>query len=206
MKRSDSRLFRRVTVVVILAWAIFPACRGYAQDDSAALMLEVSPVEGGSVNLSPGVHTFDRDSEVTLNATPKAGFQFVCWLGNVTNARNSSTSVFLDTPKIIIAVFERSKFDEVEVEQPPDLSAGGGGLRRSPGESGSRLSGAGGRRPPGGPSRPRQDVPVPDEDDTGEDPPAPIPEPASIAFMLAGALAIVKRSRRKNITNKTAII
>jgi hypothetical protein len=169
------------------------------------------------VNISPGVHIFDRDSQVALTATPKTGYQFVCWLGNVNDARASSTSVFLDNPKIVIAVFERSKFAFVEYEEPPDISAGGGGLYRSPTEAGSDGTGDGGRqqqkfhfpRPKTPdvpvPETPPPDVPVPD--DTQKDPPVPVPEPATVAFLLLGMLAMVKRPRKRDkVQNQKAII
>jgi len=199
---------------LVLLLCVVPA---YCQDESAALMLQVSPVDGGSVNLSPGVHIFDRDSQVTLTATPKTGYQFVCWLGNVSDARAGRTSVFLDNPKIIIAVFERSKFSFVEFEEDPDISSGGGGLFRSPTEAGSNGSGIGGNRPPKFnfprpktpdvpvPETPPGDVPVPD--DTEGDPPVPVPEPATVAFLLLGMLAMVKRPRRREkVQNPNDII
>jgi hypothetical protein len=202
-----SSLLARVATGGCFILLLCLAAPAYCQDESAALMLQVSPVDGGSVNLSPGVHIYDRDSQVLLTATPKTGYQFVCWLGNVADARASRTSVFLDTPKIIIAVFERSKFAFVEYEEDPDISAGGGGLFRSRTEEGSDATGGGGRRPlkyhfpkPKTPDVPVPETPPPDvpvPEDNEQDPPVPVPEPATITFVLAGLLAMTKRSRKR---------
>jgi hypothetical protein len=231
MIRSNSSLLARVAVGGCLILLLCLAAPAYCQDESAALMLQVSPVDGGSVNLSPGVHNYDRDSQVLLTATPKTGYQFVCWLGNVADARASSTSVFLDTPKIIIAVFERSKFAFLEYEEDPDVSAGGGGLIRSRTEAGSDATGEGGRRPqkyhyPNTPNEPIPEVPPPNVPETlppdvpvpetplpdvpvpqdNEEPP-PVPEPATVAFLLLGMLFMVKRPRRSDkVQHQNAII
>jgi hypothetical protein len=139
--------------------------------------------------------------------------------------------VFLDTPKIIIAVFERSKFAFVEYEEDPDISAGGGGLFRSQTEAGSNGSGDGGTRPqkfhsPNTPKEPIPEVPPPDVPETpppdvpvpetpppdvpvpedNEEPP-PVPEPATVAFLFIGMLFMVKRPRRRDkVQNPNAII
>lgn len=162
-------------------------------------MLEMSPVDGGTLNLSPGVYTYDRDAAVTLTAVPKPGYQFVYWVGNVDDATTSTTMVYLDSPKIVIAVFERSKFDLVEFEEGPEGSAGGGGLIRSGSDYAAGLEQAGGAKRPSKfhlpePPQPNEDVPVPEE---GEDFPVPVPEPATITFLLTGMLALAGRRRRQ---------
>lgn len=180
------------------------AVPAYCEQDGTALMLEITPPQGGYLNVAPGVHTYDRFAEVTLTATPKPGYQFVYWLGNVTDATTGTTTVFLDSPKIVIAVFERSKFDLVEFEEGPQGSSGGGGLVRSGGLSGTSLEQAiGGRRPPERhlPKIPH-DVPVPDK---GEgDIPVPVPEPATITLLFTGFLMLANRRRKgANTTEKT---
>lgn len=203
MKRmgSDSGL--------LVGWVICLFCLagpGYCEDGTA-LMLEVSPVNGGTLNPSPGVHNYDRNAAVTLTAVPKPGYQFVYWVGSVDNATTSTTMVFLDSPKIVIAVFERSKFDLVVLEEGPDTSGGGGRLIRSgpdydagPGRAG------GGRRPPSfrrpQPPEPGDDFPVPEKGNDvpvpeGEDFPVPVPEPATITILLTGMLVLAGRRHRR---------
>ncbi len=180
-------------------------CFSAQAEDGTSLMLEVTPAEGGYLNIAQGVHTFDIYAEVALKATPKPGYQFVCWLGSVSESSHSSTSVFLDSPKMVIAVFERSKFETLETDDALQVMNGGGGLVRSGGASDTSLEQAeGGRRPPEfrrpKPNTPNEDVPVPE--DNG-DPPVPVPEPATMTLLFTGLLMLANRRRKGvNITGK----
>lgn len=183
-----------VCCAILFLFLTLPA---YCQEDGTALMLEVTPSQGGYLNIAPGVHSYDMFAEVALTATPKPGYQFVCWLGSVTDATTGTTTVVLDSPKMVIAVFERSKFDFVKYEEEPQSSAGGGGLVRSGSGYNSSLEQAGGRRRPlpYHPPKPNEDVPVP-EDNGESDPPVPVPEPATVTLLCAGFL-MLSNYRRK---------
>jgi hypothetical protein len=200
MKRSGSKSSGFATAFGCAMLLFCLAGPGYGQDDSSALVLDVSPVNGGRVNLSSGVHIFDRDAEVTLIAVPNPGYQFVYWLGNVSNARASSTSVYLDSPKIVIAVFQRSKFEVVELEEGLLGSLGSGGLIPSRGDYGAGLEQAGGgRRPPSFhfPRIHQSNPPVP-PDNGEEDSPSPkVPEPATIVLFSAGLLSLANYRHRR---------
>jgi hypothetical protein len=179
------------------------AVPAYCEQDGTALMLEITPSQGGYLNIKPGVHTYDRFAEVTLTATPKPGYQFVYWMGNVTDATTGTTTVFLDSPKMVIAVFERSKFDLVEYEEEPQVSTGGGGLVQSGGASDTSLDQAIYRTRQPKFNQPNGDVPVP-EDNGESDPPVPVPEPATVALFCAGLLMLSNYRRKgKNTTEKT---
>jgi hypothetical protein len=164
-------------------------------DDGTALMMQLSPADGGKVNIEPGVHMYDKNSEVTLKAAPNPGYQFVYWVGNVAEPTSSSTSVLLDGPKIIIAVFEKSKFNILAGAESPQISVSNGSLYRSPVEQGFDAVGeivqhSQGIHTPGIPHK----VPVPN----GNDQPAPTPEPSSVLLLLAGGMfALSKRSRTR---------
>lgn len=174
----------------------------YCEQDGTALMLEITPSQGGYLNIAPGVHTYDMFAEVTLTATPKPGYQFVYWLGSVADATTGTTTVFLDSPKIVIAVFERSKFEMVGLEGDYMISGeGGGGLVAGGGEFDTSLEQAGGaKRPlPYHPPKPNEDVPVPEKA-----PPVPVPEPATVALFCAGLLMLANYRRKgANTTGKT---
>ncbi|MBN2019558.1 MAG: PEP-CTERM sorting domain-containing protein [Sedimentisphaerales bacterium] len=182
-------------------------------NSGTALLLQVTPAEGGSLNISPGVHMYDRDAEVTLSASPKPGYQFVCWQGRVKEAASSSTLVFLDSPKIVIAVFERSKFDLMEMaEEEAQVSGGRGGLYRSAGDIAAPLEQAiGGRRPHKWrwPKRPPDedeidDVPVPDDQGQSDVPVPSVPEPATVTLLFLGMAMLAKhRNRRTGEKHKT---
>jgi hypothetical protein len=181
------------------------AVPAYCDQDGTALMLEITPSQGGYLNIAPGVHAYDRFAEVTLIATPKPGYQFVYWLGNVTDATTGTTTVFLDSPKIVIAVFERSKFEMVGLEGDYMVGGeGGGGLVGGGGGFDTSLEQAGGAKRPliHHPPKPNEDVPVPEE---GEgDIPVPVPEPATITLLFTGFLMLSNRRRKGvNTTEKT---
>ncbi|MHC4207590.1 MAG: InlB B-repeat-containing protein, partial [Planctomycetota bacterium] len=73
------------------------------------LLLEQTPVKGGEITPVAGVHYFKPDSEVILTAVPKAGYKFIHWLGDVSDPTSANTVVYLNEPKVIIAVFEQAK-------------------------------------------------------------------------------------------------
>ena len=96
-----------LAIVVIVGGLAGPA---YCQTNGVALLLQQTPVQGGTLNLSMGVHNFELYTEVTLTAIAKPGYQFVYWLGDVRDSTSNNTTVYLDGPKIIIAVFERARY------------------------------------------------------------------------------------------------
>jgi len=195
MKRSNSKLW---SCAIIACCAIMLFCfsaQAAVQENGTALMLETSPVEGGYLNVPTGVHAYDMYADVTLKATPKPGYQFVCWLGSVSNSVTSSTTVFLNSPKMVIAVFERDEYATPADETGGDMmvgGSGGGGMSQSPGLSDSSNEGAEGK-----PDNPHYHHYTPPDNP----PPVPTPEPATIALFVTGALMLV--NRRKNGVNLT---
>ncbi|MHC4455671.1 MAG: InlB B-repeat-containing protein [Planctomycetota bacterium] len=177
----------------------------YCQTDGCALLLQQTPVEGGTITPSLGVHHFDLYSEVTITAVAKPGFQFVYWLGDVSDTTANSTIVYLDSPKIIIAVFERAEF-ELLAPSERSQSINRGGLTPSAGDYARRGGGGAVRRetrrlhrpippePPEPPEPSEEDFPVPPE---GNDfpVPEPIPEPATVFLLGLGSLALLRKCR-----------
>ena len=160
-------------------------------------MVEMSPAEGGHLNIPTGVHSYDMYADITLKATPKPGYQFVCWLGSVSNSVTDSTTVFLNSPKMIIAVFERTEFST-----PGDEATGGytmaggsdsgGGVVRSEGLSDSSVEEAEVKIKQTSPYYYKPST-------TPEPPPVPTPEPATVTLFFTGFLMLV--NRRKNGVN-----
>ncbi|MFC1794478.1 PEP-CTERM sorting domain-containing protein [Planctomycetota bacterium] len=98
----------RLAAVIIAFGLIVPAyCQTQTKD--IVLLLEQTPVKGGEISPVAGVHHFKPGSEVMLKAVPKPGYKFVHWLGEVSDATASSTVVYLNKPKVIIAVFEQAE-------------------------------------------------------------------------------------------------
>jgi hypothetical protein len=194
MKRDNSKSWSCAVIICCATLLFCFSAQAAVQGNGTALMLEASPAEGGSLNIATGVHTYDIDSDVALKATPKPGYQFVCWLGNVTNTTDSSTTVFLNSPKMVIAVFERNEFETPGAESGylgGGGGEGGGGLVPSGGLSDSSLEEAEVKNPnPQTYSYPHT---------SPEKPPVPTPEPATVTLFFAGFLMLA--NRRKNGRN-----
>jgi len=135
-------------IAIIVCWLFAPA---YCQTPDVALLLQQTPSKGGAITPTAGVHHFELNSEITLTAAPKPGYQFLYWLGDVSDPAATSTVVYLDKPKIVIAIFEQTENGTLVEEV--GLSFGGGGAGGSGlvntvanfGYTGGMSSGAGGR-------------------------------------------------------------
>lgn len=206
MKNNNIKILKQLGIVGILiaAFAMLPQ-KAYAFNDGTALLVQQSPVDAGILTPEAGVHKFESGSEVVVTAVPKPGYQFVYWIGDVADSTSSRTTAYLDSPKIIIAVFERSEFEFLVTDELTD-SQPGGGLFRSPadisnqGFSGS--SGVASRRGGRGIPKPKDDFPAPEPDNNEDDFPVPdpIPEPATIMLLSLGCLGLVRK--RRVLTNK----
>ncbi len=199
--------------IVLLAVAVIAAAfagPAYCQIDGTALLLQQAPEQGGRITPSVGVHHFESGTEISLTAIAKPGYQFVYWLGDVGDPTASSTIVYLDSPKIVIAVFERAEYEFLIVEEGPQNGrGGGGGLRRSAGDYSRQGGGSGGKRPPKfrwpqppeeeEPPEVEEDFPVPEPVDEEEDFPVPIPEPATGVLLVLGSLFAFGRHRMKRL-------
>lgn len=205
MKVSNSICFgwRQVTLAV-LAFAFVFSAPAYCRSSGVVLLIQQTPAQGGTVNPGVGVHRFDLNTEVTLTAVPEPGFQFVCWMGDVGDTTAASTITYLNAPKIIIAVFERTQFDFLPSAERA-LSTPHGGLYRSAEDySRQAYSGGGAKRPkkwswPAEPEKPEEpeepDFPSPEDED---DFPVPVPEPATVILLgLGGWMALTRRRTRK---------
>jgi hypothetical protein len=208
-----------------IAWRLFPAVvaaiiavvsqQGYGQlyefSDPAtdynrgySLLIEQSPIDAGRVTPQTGVYKADLDEVVTLTAVAKPGYQFVYWLGDVTDPTTNETTTLMDSPKMVIAVFERSKFD-LPIVDSIISGPGRGGLRGIPDfrpRRGGRDSSSGGqppREPPEPPEPLENEFPVPAEPfPVPENDNEEIPEPATVTLLGLGALLpILGRGKRK---------
>lgn len=194
MMTTETTMKSIMRVWVMIVWLTAGVVMGNPIDDPLgyAVIVQQSPAEGGVVMPASGVMTVTPGEKVTLTAKPNPGYRFVYWLGDVSNATASSTIIQADSPKLVIAVFEREEF-----EKPLELALGAGGGNGSLHASPYPLSGPGATTAGTGPGRIRPMVvppPQPPEEDEG-DFPVPgddntIPEPATILLLACGMVAI----------------
>jgi hypothetical protein len=188
MKPGGSPFFewQNLTAAIAIIAGLLFAPAFCQTSNNVALLLQQTPSKGGVITPDAGVYHFKLNSQVTLTAAPKPGYQFAYWIGDVSDPSATSTMVYLDKPKIIIAVFEQSGYGVPAVEK--GISGGGGGSGFvSPvmtfGQAGSISSVAGGVKPK------VYKAPYPKSE--------VIPEPATGVLLVFGSVFVFLRRRTK---------
>ena len=202
MVKSHSGSTGSQKVLLLLVFAVVfcgllnPA---HCQTNRTVLLLQQIPANAGTITPGPGVHYLEPDTSVTLTAVPRPGYQFIYWLGDVSEPELNRTTAYLDAPKIIIAIFERAEFDLEDMSEATQGIPGGlgGGLRASAADFSRQgfSGGGGGRRQSvsGLPARPPEPEPLPPPEV-----PVPTPEPATLLLLAVGSyLAFAGRRSRK---------
>ena len=187
--------FRRVLLaIIILVSCTFSSA--YCQSQKITLLVQQTPNNGGQVAPATGAYKFDQNSEITLTATPNEGYEFLHWLGDVSNQESVSTTVRIDKPKIIIAVFKPVHTD-IDASKDYITSGGGGGggsLVDNRVAIGNSVSLSGG--PGGGNVKPQgQSIYVP----AGDKPPV-VPEPATGLLLALGSYFTFRKRRRGKLS------
>ena len=197
-----------LALAVIVAGLSGPA---YCRTNGVALLLQQTPAKGGTISPAVGVHYFDLNTEITLTAVPKPGYQFVYWLGDVSDPTSNSTIAYIDAAKIIIAVFELSEYEFLAAVEERAKSIPTGGLRRSAADYARGGGGGAGKpykwsrpSPPEAEEQPPEQPPEPEEEDDfpvpeqGDDFPVPaVPEPATVVLLILGSLLAVRRRAKR---------
>jgi len=165
--------WRSLLVSAVLALGL--AARGYCEQTAYDLCIDQSPAKAGVVTPDSGTHRFRADSLVTLSAEPQPGYQFAYWLGDVTDPSSKQTTVHVNSPKVIIAVFKPAD------EYPFERKAGGGGGMLTP--TLVDLSTPAWSSPSGGGTDTTTVIPI------------HTPEPATILLLALGALVVRRRTR-----------
>jgi len=193
---------RIILAVAIIAFGLIgPA---YCQTQDIVLLLEQTPVKGGEITPMAGVHHFKPGTEVMLTAVAKPGYKFIHWLGEVSDAAASSTIVYLNKPKVIIAVFEQAEHGGLANGEGLPIGGGGGaggGLFPTPLDL-SRPGGFSGGG--GGKAKPQKNYYIIKNTKPTPKPTKPpeVPEPATGLLMVIGSLfAFKRRSRKKRPDN-----
>jgi len=181
----------KIRLLILLIVVVFCA---QARSEQVAVMVQQSPADGGVVTPSVGVHNLNAGSDLTLTAIPKAGYQFVYWLGDVVEPTASVTMMRANSPRIVVAVFERVKNEYIVPVANMQVSGGGSGLYASAADIVRQGGGAGGGKRPhkfynsNTPDEPdnSDDFPVPD--DMNDFPVPEVPEPATSLLLALGAM------------------
>lgn len=185
---------------LIIAVLLSLSSASFAADDYV-LLLKQSPVDGGMIQQSPS-----QDGLMSIVAQPKNGYKFVYWLGDVADISSASTTVSTDSPKLVVAVFERTDF------QSETVAAAGGYGENLNTPSNGRID-AGGPAPdqtvgvaPSAPGAKRYSYPsygsydLPDEEiDDFPVPDSPeVPEPTSAVLFGLAAIKLLTRKNKKD--------
>ncbi len=171
-----------------------------AQNGRLALLVQKIPEYGGVVTPTQSVQLAASDQLITITATPRDGYEFVYWLGDVTAPTSSITTVLVDAPKMVIAVFERPQIGEFSETIPGSFSRGSKGYAKASFRSSRPNS-----NPIASPSpvfSPRNkatfvnQIIINEPPEESDDPEKPeVPEPATIV-MLGSGLIILLRKRK----------
>ena len=123
--RECKRQFAAPAFVGLLLALTIVGWTGPARAEASAyeLCIEHSPARSGTVTPDTGTHRFSPNSVVTLSADPQPGYQFAYWIGDVSDPKSQTTTVHLNTSKIVVAVFKPVSDEEFDKR----ISIGGGG-------------------------------------------------------------------------------
>jgi len=177
MKCRVPAYFGSWVIAGVLAMGL--AARGQAETCAFELCIERSPVQAGNVTPGSGTHRFATETVVTLSAEPQQGYEFACWLGDVADPAAQSTTVRIDAPKLVVAVFKPAEKHPLEDKL---RSTGGGGGPLTPTMIDLTTPGF---SPTGGAKAKPTVKPVPT---------IPTPEPATALLLALGTLALRRRA------------
>ena len=182
-----------------LALIVFSNTLAFSQPDNCVLLLQQAPLNGGTITPGTGVHRLQTDETVVLKAVPNPGYQFVYWLGDVVDATSSKTETSIDSPKIIVAVFERVAFDFRAAAKATHINLGPPRMIPNFNQAGGGGGGGSGGRPRDGGLEELplviEEEAIPDENDPFPVPDE-IPEPATVMFLGLGSTLLLKNKKK----------
>ena len=182
-----------VILTIIAGGLIFPA---YCRASDIELLVQQTPTKAGVITPIAGVYRFAPNSEITLTASPKSGYEFSFWLGDVSDPTASNTVVYLDKPKIVIAVFEKAEYGNLEGLENVPGGGGGGGGGGGLVPTATYFGNPGGLSAGGGGSKGQTVIYSINSDATK------VPEPATGALLVLGSLFAFARRGAKKRTRK----
>lgn len=153
------------------------------------LILDQSPSEAGQITPGVGVHHFVANTQIEVTAVPQEGFQFAYWLGDVSDPTTSTTQIYLNDSKAVVAIYEPvapvpGEDDDI-LRIGGTTGGGGGGLSPSSSDFFSVSFSVAGGSVSGGQSVTYQVIAS-----------EPIPEPGTLCLLGLGGLALANRKIR----------
>ncbi|MBN1510068.1 MAG: PEP-CTERM sorting domain-containing protein [Sedimentisphaerales bacterium] len=171
---------RSLTLAIVLATAVAGRALPIRADTTAYdLVIQPSPLAAGDVTPEAGAHRVSANSSVTLTASAQRGYRFAYWLGDVSDPDAERTTILINEPKIVIAVFHPQPLQRVQEHLP--RGGGGGGLDMTATTSTDFYAPA--FTPPSGSAKT-------DPHPTHTAAPAAVPEPATLLLLCLGTLAL----------------
>lgn len=171
------------TALIVLFGA--PTYRVRADAQAYDLVIQRSPADAGEVTPNTGAHRISANSNVTLTANAQPGYRFAYWLGDVSDPGAERTSIVVDGPKIVVAVFH----PEIAKRVQDQHGSGGGGFDMLAATA-TDLTTPGLGPTGGAPIANTKAVPIVV--------PVVIAEPATIALLALGTL--IRRPQRRQAT------
>lgn len=172
--------FRRLALTTTLTIAVCGlALPARAETPAYDLVIQRSPPKAGDVTPTIGAHRVSANSSVVLTANAQPGYRFAYWLGDVSDPGAERTTIVVDQPKIVIAVFHPETPERLEDQI---RATGAGGAPDMLTATATDLTTPGWSPPAGTANAGTKIVPV--------IAPVVIPEPASFVVFALGMLAI----------------
>ena len=135
----NNKILQHRTLKILLAAIMIAAFGSTAlarkTEQGYVLIVRQSPAQAGIITPGVGIYRPELNQTVVIQALPKLGYKFIYWMGDVLSPTSNRTSVRLDSPKIVIAIFEKESFELLSPSDVSTTGAGGGQAITKPRES-----------------------------------------------------------------------
>ena len=135
----NNKILQHRTLKMLLAAIMIAAfgstALGQQTEQGYVLIVRQSPADSGIVTPGVGIYRPELNQTVVIQALPKLGYKFIYWMGDVLSPTSNRTSVRVDSPKIVIAIFEKESFELLSPSNVSTSGASGGQAMTKPQES-----------------------------------------------------------------------
>ena len=99
----------RKEILLVLALSITMFLIAGCGSESVSYNLNMELEGQGSVTPSEGIHSYEEDTVVDIEADPEEGWEFSHWEGEVAESESLETTVLMDGDKTVKAIFEEEE-------------------------------------------------------------------------------------------------